>query len=291
MKVQKPIFIIGLGRSGSTAFYKIFSKHPQVAWLSGLCNRYPDKLWMNRLLMEIIDYPIIGNIVQKRLQPGECYGFWEFYCKGFSRPCRDLLAEDVTIKSKNRLQKTMSMIPTEKRHRLLIKITGWPRIGFLHEIFDNVKFIHIVRNEKAVITSFLNVSWWLGWRGPQNWRWGELTPTQKEEWEKYNCSFIALAAIQWTIFMDALKKAKRIIDVKKDFLEIQYELMCLDPMTTFKKIIEFCELEWSEKFENDVRQFRLESTNYKWEEELTVSQRNIIDAIVQNYLDRSLEKN
>ncbi len=40
----------------------------------------------------------------------------------------------------------MSEITTEKRDRLLLKITGCPRIGFLSEIFEDMRFIYVVRD-------------------------------------------------------------------------------------------------------------------------------------------------
>jgi hypothetical protein len=37
----------------------------------------------------------------------------------------------------------MSEITTEKRDRLLLKISGWPKIGILFEIFEGAKFVHV----------------------------------------------------------------------------------------------------------------------------------------------------
>jgi hypothetical protein len=45
--------------------------------------------------MRAIDLPLIGSFIQRRFRPGEGYGFWEYYCTGFSEPCRDLLMSDV----------------------------------------------------------------------------------------------------------------------------------------------------------------------------------------------------
>ena len=120
MKVSKPIFIVGIGRSGSTAFHRTFSKHPNVAWLSGLCNRYPNRPSINRLLMKTIDYPIIGSLLQKKqlFNCWECYNFWEYHCKGFSNPCRDLLPEDEPIRTK---EKVNSLLLKKKNGR---DITG-----------------------------------------------------------------------------------------------------------------------------------------------------------------------
>ena len=108
MGIKKPVFIIGAGRSGSTIFHKIFSEHPNLAWLSTWCRKYPDTPSINKTLMQAIDYPIVGDYLRGRFLPGEFYEFWEYYCKGFRRPCRDLLSVDVTNKAKEDIKDALS---------------------------------------------------------------------------------------------------------------------------------------------------------------------------------------
>lgn len=281
-KVEKPIFIVGVGRSGSTIFHRMFSEHPHLAWLSArLCNRFPDKPWVNRLLMQGIDYPVVGAHLRRRFSPGEGYLFWERHCRGFSEPCRDLVASDVTLKTKKYLPEVLSNILTPRRNRLLLKITGWPRIGFLQEIFNDAKFIHISRDGRAVINSMINVDWWWGWRGPQNWRWGELTPAQQAEWERFDRSFIALAGIELKILTEAMEKAKQTVKAA-NFMEVKYEDLCAAPTDVFKEVIQFCELEWLPDFERAVKKYSLQNSNDKWRQELTAAQQQIIEHFVQS---------
>ena len=277
MEVKKPIFIVGVGRSGSTIFNKVFSEHPQAAWISArLLDMLPAKPQANRWLLNMVDYPVVGPFLKNRFQPGEGYGFWEYHCPGFSEPCRDLLPLDVTNKHKKKIAQLMSQITTAKRNRLLIKITGWPRIGFLHEIFPDAKFIHISRDNRGVINSMINVDWWWGWRGPTNWRWGDLTPEQYAEWERFDRSFIALAGIEMNILAAAMENAKTYV-APENFKEVRYEDLCDDPIGIFKQVVEFCELDWSATFEHRINQYQLKDTNYKWQEELTEAQKEIVE--------------
>jgi hypothetical protein len=285
-KVEKPIFIVGTGRCGSTIFHQIFSHHPQVAWLSRYCDRHPGKLHYNRMAMQLLNSPLPTRYVRKLVYPVEAYRFWDYYCAGgFSKPCRDLLREDVMPKTEKAVQKAMAAMLTGKRTRLLIKITGWPRMGFLKEIFPDAKFIHVYRDGRAVVNSWLGVNWWLGWRGPSNWQWGELTAEQQAKWEKYDCSFVALAAICWEILMAAQECAKQRTP-SDDLLEVRYEDLCQDPIGIFQTVTEFCGLAWSPGFKTIVSQFSLRNTNDKWKKELSEAQQKILCECLADTLEK-----
>ncbi|MHC4721185.1 MAG: sulfotransferase family protein [Planctomycetota bacterium] len=282
MELQKPVIIVGAGRSGSTVFHQILSEHPHLAWLSKLCAYFPAKPAMNRLFMQAIDLPLIGKILTAIVHPREYYKFWEHYCKGFGLPCRDLVADDVTNKSKQ-IRDAFSAMLTINRNRLLLKITGWPRIGFLREIFPDAKFIHVLRDGRAVANSLLNQPWWRGWSGPANWRWGELTASQTQQWQDHNKSFIALAAIEWIILTDAFESAMADLG-HDDYLVLKYEDLCTSPLECTKRAAEFCELDWSKEFANSVNRYSLKNANRKWQTDLTEKQQKILNDILETHL-------
>ena len=109
MEIVKPIFIVGVGRSGCSIFHEIFARHPNVSWLTKRCDKYPHKPQVNRRFMKMIDLPVINRFLPGNY-PEECYPFWEYHCNGFRRPCRDLLPEDVTLKTKKRSQAVFSQL-------------------------------------------------------------------------------------------------------------------------------------------------------------------------------------
>lgn len=235
--------------------------------------------------MKGLDYPVVGELLRRRIKPGESYSFWEHHCKGFSAPYRDLVGADVTDKTKKHIPRTMARILTKERNRLLLKITGWPRIGFLSEVLEGARFIHVMRDGRAVANSMINVYFWRGWKGPQDWGWGELSRAQREEWNAHGQSFVVLAAIQWKILMDAMEKAKTTIS-SESFLEIRYEDLCSDPIGQFQKVTQFCELEWTVGFERQLGKYQLKNTNDKFEYDLTAKQQSDLEEVLGDYLRR-----
>jgi hypothetical protein len=277
--IEKPIFVIGAGRSGSTLFYQMFTEHARVAWMSGLCDRHPDRLAYHRALMRAIDLPAVGASLKRRWHPEECYPFWDHFFRGFSQPCRDLRADDATPPVKTLLQRTFAGLVTPRRPRLLAKITGWPRLGFLHAIFPDARFIHVYRDGRAVANSLMAVEFWRGWQGPTQWRWGELEASLGQEWEAHDRSFVALAGIQWKILMRAAEAAKRAVPAA-NFMDVRYEEFAKQPVETFRQVAGFCELDWDAGFERALSRYPVESANYKWQQDLDAAQQAVLLSVL-----------
>jgi hypothetical protein len=284
-KNSKPIFIVGTGRCGSTVFHRLLATHPQVMWLSGTTYRYPDKPEWNRWAVTAMGNPLLQKLFGHKIRPGENYRFWDRYAYGFSEPCRDLVRTDVSARVKKQVRAAFEPMLTGKRNRLLVKITGWPRIGFLNEIFEDAKFIHIVRDGRAVASSLLHVGFWRGWFGPQGWRAGLLSPEDQATWEAHDCSFTALAGLEWRIQMRAIDAARQTLDPKR-FFEVKYESFCAQPLETCRRVLEFAELPQSKEFERKVEAASIRSTSNRWRDDLTVAQQEMLDELLQEDLQR-----
>lgn len=282
MQVKEPIIIVGTGRSGSTLFYEMMSGHPNAAWMSTCCKYFPAKPAVNRHFMQLIDWPLVGSVLKRYVHPREYYEFWDYWFKGFSVTCRDLVAEDVT-QSACALNTVFGRMLTPRRNRLILKITGWPRIGFLREIFPDAKFIHIMRDGRSVSSSMLQQSWWWGWRGPENWRWGQLTPQQRQLWEKYDKSFVVLAAIEWMILMESFDKAAARLTPDK-YKIIKYEDLCESPGEMIKDVLQFCGLQQTDAFSASIARYPVKSAGQKWKTELNNKQRHDLQEVLAELL-------
>lgn len=285
MMLEKPVIVFGTGRSGTTVLHHMLSTHRDVSWLSKLCNRYPQRPELNRLLMSCLRYPVLGPIAGRKWHPSEAYLFWEHYCKGFNEPFRDLRSDDLSVRSRKRLEVALGSCVSADRPRLLLKITGWPRLGFLSTIFADAKFVHVIRDGRAVVNSLLNVSWWRGWRGPSNWRWGPLAEPFQAEWEASDRSFVVLAAIQWKMQMAAAEKSADLLR-PDNLLNVRYESLCEDPITVMKDVASFADLRWEPEFERRLRTFRLSSANEKWRRDLNEAQTRDLQMSLEEFLVR-----
>lgn len=284
MGLERPIIIVSAGRSGSTLLHEMLSRHPQLAWLSRALGRAPDRPGRNRTVLRAAGLPWIGGLVRRKFPPDECYGFWDHHFPGFSRPFRDLRADDVTAYVRGRTREALDGVTVDSKPRLLLKVTGWPRIGFLSEVLPDARFVHLVRDGRAVANSLLGVSWWRGWRGPSGWRFGELSAEEREVWEASGRSFLALAGLAWTRILDALDAGASTLPAGR-LTEVSYEDLCRDHVRFVQRIAHFCDLGWSERFSRALQAFDPRSTNDRWRRELTVEQQRVITRVTRSHLE------
>jgi hypothetical protein len=284
--VTKPIILVGTGRCGSTVFHRLLATHPGLMWLSGFAYRFPSRPSWNRRAVEAMGSPLMRRLFGRWIRANEQYRFWDLYTHGsFSEPCRDLVRGDVTARVKKQLLGAFDAMLTARRDRLLIKITGWPRIGFLDEVFEDARFVHILRDGRSVASSLLHVGFWRGWYGPQGWRAGLLSPEDQAVWEAYDRSFVALAGLEWRIQMRAIDAARRQLDPSR-FIEVKYESFCEQPMETYRRVLDFAELQSSPEFEREVEAASIRSMRDRWRDDLTPAQQALLDDLLADDLHR-----
>ncbi len=291
MATNPPIFIVGAGRSGSTAFHHAFARHPHVSWVSKILDVMPKAEKLNAAVLRGLDSPVLGAALKKRviepghLKPSEAYAYWERIAPGFSEPFRDLLDTDLTERTKANLQDAIERLTIDERPTPLHKITGWPRMGYLNAAFPDAKFIHVVRDGRAVVNSIMQIDFWEGWKGTKGWRGLDMTDEQQARWDASGQSFVTLGAMELADMFDAMVKATALIPADR-FMEIRYEDLCDDPTGTFANVTSFCDLEYTDDFNQSVIDFGFRNTNTKWRKDLTELQQRQLEAELAPHLLR-----
>jgi hypothetical protein len=118
----------------------------------------------------------------------------------------------------------------------------------LHAVFPDARFIHVVRDGRAVANSLLQTSWWTGHQGASNWDFGPLPEPYAKEWEASGQSYVLLAGLSWKLLLDAFEAARAAIPCSQ-WLEVRYEDVLADPRGQIAAMLEFLGLPWTSNFE------------------------------------------
>lgn len=249
------VFVLGTGRCGSSLVHEVIARHPDVGFVSNIDDRLRTRLpiaWPASIYRRLpTRFTQKGRL---RLAPSEGYRILDAAVSpAISAPARDLVAEDATPWLSARFRSFFEQqARTQGGLAFVHKFTGWPRARFIDAVLPSARFVHVVRDGRAVANSLLQMPWWGGYRGPDAWGWGPLSERYAKEWDASDRSFPVLAAIQWKLLIDAFDVAQQAIPSDR-WLEIRYEDFVHDPAGRTRELLSFCGLTWSDAFERNFR--------------------------------------
>jgi hypothetical protein len=245
-------FVLGTGRCGSTLVHEVLARHPSVGFLSNVEDRLPLPPIAGRFNGDLYRRLPAGVTRKGRLRfaPSEGYrALARSVSPVLATPIRDLLAEDVTPWLERRTRRFFEDRAWVQGHpAFLHKFTGWPRAGFLARIFPEARFVHVVRDGRAVANSFLQMPWWRGYEGPEGWGWGPLPEPYAQAWDASGRSFALLAGLEWNLLIDAFEEARAGLADDR-WCEVRYEDFVARPRDVMERLLRFLNLEWSADFE------------------------------------------
>ena len=249
-----PVFFIGMGRSGTTLIFESFSSHRDLGWLSNYCDMFPQQLWLN-VLCPLLDNRWLSlrgfkaqyssHLPGNRYfpQPDEAYAFWDRYgTADFSDTY--LLDRRATEEESQRSRRAVArVLRYQARHRFTAKITGPGRVTWLQSVFPDARFIHLVRDGRAVVDSLLRVDFWRA-RGLHAPFWKDpLPPISKKQWQAADGDPAVLAAVQWVNVLRTIRQEAERLPGSAAFTEIRYEDFTADPGKTLSEMYRFAELD------------------------------------------------
>lgn len=246
------VFVLGTGRCGSTLVHEVLARHPDVGFVSNVDDRLAGLdltgRWNNAVYRRIPDrFTRKGRM---RFAPSEGYRVLEAQVSPLlPQPFRDLTAADATPWLTKRFRDFFERRRVAQAKPLFLhKFTGWPRSGFVREAFPDARFVHVIRDGRAVANSWLQMPWWLGFGGPEQWHWGPLPPEYAGVWEASGRSHVVLAGLGWNILMDAYSRAKALTPAPV-WVDVRYEDVVADPRASIGALLDYMSLEWTADFD------------------------------------------
>jgi hypothetical protein len=265
---QRFAFMLGSGRCGSTIVGQVVAMHPDVGFIANVDDRLAGlnrKGRLNNRIYRSLPAPLQkqggrrGGGAQGRLTagvrtvamtPSEGYRLLDRHVSPMlSKPCRDLVAEDASSWLSGRLRGFFEQRAGAQGLPLFLhKFTGWPRAGLLHAVFPEARFVHVVRDGRAVASSLVQQPWWAGFGGPEAWTFGPLREADAELWQRSGRSFPVLAGLEWKLLMEAFAAARALLP-DESWLELRYEDVVARPREQIELLLSHLGLEWGEAFE------------------------------------------
>lgn len=265
--IDRPVFIVGMPRSGSTALHDVLSRHPEFATTTHVTRKFPANYAMLKLIS-----PFYRNH-----KPGEAGSMWDRYVTGDSDVLR---ATDVTAESRLFYTKAVgNVIRLYDRPRFLSKCPrNGLRMEFLAAIFPDAQFIHLIRDGRAVCQSVMERrkrsgdinAWWDA--KPDGWR----------QWE--HSDPVEAVAHQWDSVVRTVSKSGSMFPASQ-YLEVRYEDFTADPVAFVQGLGRFCSANWPR--DEIVRATRhIENRNDKWEKVFSAHDIDVLNRVMAGTLSR-----
>ncbi len=268
--IDRPLFLIGTGRCGSSLLLQLLGYHPDVAWMSHYTNRLPGgPAWA--AMHRVHKLPGFEDWLPHAQGPWvpqatEHYRALRRATDGRFTAPRELTAEDCSPHDRERLRALVEgHLRAQGAPRFLMKHTGFARIAYLMAAFPDARFVHVERDGRAVAASLTQVDWWSGEAG---WGWGPLSEDQRARYRESGYHELALAGLYWEVLMDALRTAIAAAPSGHVFT-VRYDALVARPAETLADILAFAELTPSLVFDRRVAATPMTSDDQRWRQRLS----------------------
>jgi hypothetical protein len=263
--IDRPIFLVGMPRSGSTAYHRVLAEHPSLATTTHLTRKAPACYPALKLL----------SLFVRNHKPGEAGTMWDKFVTGDTDILR---AADVTPASRRYYTAAVAnVLRLYDRPRFVSKCPrNGMRMDFLRAIFPDALFIHLVRDGRAVCRSVLERRQ----RAGDLRRWWDVKPDGWRDWEK--AEPVASVAHQWRAVVRYVREVGQAFPAHQ-FLELRYEDFTRDPVAFLGRTAAFCGLDWGEEARRTASR-SIEDRNDKWEKAFSPDEVATLNAVMDDEL-------
>ncbi len=280
-------FVLGTGRCGSTLVHELLARHADTGFVTNV-----DDIGVQRTSRRQVELwrrlpPGVTEKGRVRFAPSEGYrALGREVSPILVDPASDLLAADLTPWLDERLHTFVERRTERLGHPVFLhKFTGWPRARLLAEAFPDARFVHIVRDGRAVANSWLQMSWWKGHLGPAGWHFGPLPAHLDAAWEGQGRTQPVLAGLAWRMLTEAHDACAEALGDR--WMTVRYEDVLRDHRTELTRVLEHFGLGWTPEFARSVGAYTLsEARAEAFRRDLTPAQVTSLEAVMGDQLAR-----
>lgn len=292
------IFLIGCPRSGTSMALNLLAVQRDFAWISNRLNGYPQfplLAALNRLydIQPIRKRRYLSKPPPRRLIPNlfpfpqEAQPFLVHYLSRFNWcPHVDIprahTPEDVTDSEAEKLRRVADQICRyHGRSRLLMKYTCSARIAYFSRIFPKAKFIHLVRDGRAVAYSQASMRRANRWSRDDSlleWISQAWPEAFRAQWQDEGHTWLTHGAFEWRYYVNMIRKEARSLPDTR-YHEMSYERLVKTPDTELLSALQFCGLEMDDRLPWYLSVRKLRNFNTKWQTELSAQERTALEEI------------
>jgi hypothetical protein len=269
-KISRPIFIIGIQRSGTTILDNLFTRHRDTAFFEGFCNRYymtPWKFWLIPL-----------QVRRYRKRPPSTEGrVWRRYFTEIDYVDETKLTEEMkryyysAIRAELRAFRAKRFVNKNPAHCL--------RLRWLNSMFPDAVYILIRRDPRAVVNSIYQkmLSYWDMQMNTEYEHGYKGYVTIKDVFGK-DVSKLESCVNFYNYNQKML--AQDVPIIKDRMTEVTYEDFIESPRQELSRLYEFTGLSWYKELENFIPEKLNLETNTKWEA-LPIDEKKILQRAFQ----------
>jgi LPS sulfotransferase NodH len=290
-----PLFILGAPRSGTSLLYKALCLHPDAAYISNWMRRAPQVPALasfNRLAPRFPEFRRTvwfgddssnayvyddRRPLRARLFPMPVEGEPVFRGCGIGPGAQSGPPAPAQVAC---VQKTFAALRRYAGARLVVskRIASNQRVPLLAAAFPAARFVHLVRDGRAVAYSLSRVAWWqedvVWWLGTTPRRWREQGG---DPWE--------LCARHWVRELASVEEGLGTV-TEAQRLEVRYEELVDQPVATLRRVAAFVGLPDDRGWTAELARLRYPDRNEAWRERLPPDARRRVETIQYGQLRR-----
>jgi omega-hydroxy-beta-dihydromenaquinone-9 sulfotransferase len=262
----KPILIIGAPGSGTTLLHQTLCSHRDVAYITHNMLR-AGILRHGRLVGDRRRALLmLQNLIHRDPASNNPLGdaLWIKYFGDYNYMTEKDYSEEMADYFRKKVLQVQNLWG---RPRFVDKtLVNCFRVRLLNSIFPDAKFIHTIRDGRAVAFSILNKIDIAGDRfalfdvGFKDILGDKYKPDRSE---LYNYG------LAWAEFVRKGREANAV--AQNRYYEVHYEKLVTEPYDELRNIVDFCELDWYSEFEEKIP--HTQNMNEKWKQKASKEQR------------------